>query len=103
MNELESLYRVLVDQGLYTKSFDEFKQQYSDEEYKKKVYDVVKEKKLYTKEFSDFTEKYSEKKNDGFTLGETDLDLPPKEVSSDTSETQKQNKETQESFQAQTI
>ena len=62
MNELESLYRVLVDQGLYTKSFDEFKQQYSEEDYKKKVYDVVKEKELYTKEFSDFTEKYSEKK-----------------------------------------
>ncbi len=100
MSELESLYRVLVDQGLYTKSFDEFKQQYSDEEYKKKVYDVVKEKELYTKEFSDFTDKYSEKKNDGFTLGETDMDLPQKEVSSDTPKPEKQEIDTEEGFQA---
>ncbi len=100
MSELESLYRVLVDQGLYTKSFDEFKQQYSDDQYKKKVFDVVKEKKLYTKEFSDFTDKYSEKKNDGFTLGETDMDLPQKEVSSDTPKPEKQEIDTEEGFQA---
>ena len=59
MNELEKLYNALKDKGYYTKSFEEFKNQYSDDEYKKKVYDVVSRDQLYTKDYDSFIGKYS--------------------------------------------
>lgn len=60
MNELEKLYNVLIEKGLYTKSFQEFEQRYSkDEQYKNKVYDVVSSRGLYTKDKNSFFQKYS--------------------------------------------
>jgi len=60
MNELEKLYNVLIEKGLYTKSFQEFQQRYNqDEEYKNKVYNVVSNKGLYTKDRNSFFQKYS--------------------------------------------
>jgi hypothetical protein len=60
MNELEKLYNVLIDKGLYTKSFQEFQQKYSsDQVYQNKVYDVVSSEGLYTKDKNSFFQKYS--------------------------------------------
>ena len=65
MEEIEKLHEVVVKQGLYTKSLDEFKQKYSDKESIDKLYSVVSEKGLYTKEKDNFYDKYfpSQKKN----------------------------------------
>jgi hypothetical protein len=60
MDELQKLYDVLVREGKYTKSFDEFKAKWgSDEVYRDKVYDVVSRDKLYTKDKNSFFQKYS--------------------------------------------
>ena len=59
MNELERLYSTLKEKGYYTKSFEEFQNQYSDDEYKRKVYDVVSRDQLYTKDYDSFANKYN--------------------------------------------
>ena len=60
MDELQKLYDVLVREGKYTKSFDEFKVKWSqDQAYKDKVFDVVSRDGLYTKDKNSFFQKYS--------------------------------------------
>lgn len=60
MNELEKLYNVLFEEGLYTKSFQDFQKKYSsDQAYQNKVYDVVSSEGLYTKDKNSFFQKYS--------------------------------------------
>jgi len=88
MNELEKLYNALKDKGYYTKSFEEFKNQYSDDEYKKKVYDVVSRDQLYTKDYDSFIGKYSsEVKKKEESVGEMEPMVSEPEVdSSDTSQ-----------------
>ena len=46
MEEIEKLYNVLLDKKLYSKSLEEFEEQFSDPEYVDKVYNVVTDKKL---------------------------------------------------------
>jgi hypothetical protein len=58
MDEIEKLYKVAKEKGLYTKSFDEFITKYSDENNRQKLYDVVKEQGLYTKSQDEFNSKY---------------------------------------------
>jgi hypothetical protein len=60
MDELKKLYDVLVRDGKYTKSFEEFQTKWSqDEQYKNKVYDVVSRDGIYTKDRNSFFQKYS--------------------------------------------
>ena len=59
MDEIEKLYNVITSEGLYTKSLEDFNNQFSDNAYKEKVFDVVSKKGLYTKDFDSFTSKYS--------------------------------------------
>ena len=60
MDELQKLYEVLVREGKYTKSFDEFKNKWSsDTDYQNKVFDVVSRDGLYTKDKQSFFQKYS--------------------------------------------
>jgi hypothetical protein len=60
MDELQKLYDVLVREGKYTKSFDEFKVKWGqDQAYKDKVFDVVSRDGLYTKDKNSFFQKYS--------------------------------------------
>lgn len=60
MDELKKLYDVLVRDGKYTKSFEEFQTKWSqDEQYKNKVYDVVNRDGIYTKDKDSFFKKYS--------------------------------------------
>ena len=58
MDELEKLYNVLVRDGYYTKSFEDFKTKWSDTDYQQKVYDVVNRDNLYTKDYESFINKY---------------------------------------------
>jgi hypothetical protein len=60
MDELQKLYGVLVREGKYTKSFDEFKSKWSsDTDYQNQVFDVVSRDGLYTKDKQSFFQKYS--------------------------------------------
>jgi predicted kinase len=61
MEELENLYNVISGEGLYTKSFDEFKTQFSDATYQDKVFKAVSEKGFYTKDINSFKQKYVSK------------------------------------------
>mgnify|MGYP000403709733 FL=1 len=57
-DSLNKLYDTLTSKGLYTKCLNDFKNQYEDEEYRKKVFDVVSRDGLYTKDFNSFSNKY---------------------------------------------
>ena len=61
MEELENLYNVISGEGLYTKSFDEFKTQFSEVTYQDKVFKAVSEKGFYTKDINSFKQKYVSK------------------------------------------
>lgn len=58
MPEIEKLYSVVKDNGLYTKSYDEFVSKYSNEQNMSKLYQVVYDQGLYTKSFDEFKGKY---------------------------------------------
>lgn len=59
MDELKKLYDVLVRDGYYTKSFEEFQSKWGDQTYKDKVYSIVSRDGLYTKDKDSFFQKYS--------------------------------------------
>lgn len=58
MEELDNLYTVVKDKGLYTKSLEEFKAQYSDPKNQDKLYEVVNSRGYYTKTRDEFQSKY---------------------------------------------
>lgn len=58
MDELQKLYDVLIRDGYYTKSFDDFKVKFQDPEYQDKVYGVVERDGLFTKGKDEFIKKY---------------------------------------------
>jgi hypothetical protein len=58
MDQLEKLYDVLVRDGHYTKSFEEFKGKFENEDYQQKVFDVVSREGLFTKDVNEFKNKY---------------------------------------------
>ena len=60
MNELQKLYGVLVRDGYFTKSFEEFQTKWQDPAYKQKVYSIASRDGLYTKSEDEFMSKYSE-------------------------------------------
>lgn len=55
---IDKLYQTVHDRGLYTKSLDEFKRQYSSPDQINKLYSVVKDQGLYSKTPEEFTQKY---------------------------------------------
>lgn len=55
---VDDLYRVVKDRGLYSKSPEEFRKQYSSQEQVDKLYQVVKDQGLYSKTKEDFYGKY---------------------------------------------
>lgn len=72
MGDTSKLYGVLVDQGLYTKSQQEFDAKYSDPDNQQLLYDVVQKEGLYTKSMDEFTAKYFDvdvKKKDSSEFG----------------------------------
>ncbi len=59
MEELQKLYDALSREGYYTKSFEEFQEQYADPAYRDKVFGVVTRDGLYTKSREEFDAKYA--------------------------------------------
>jgi hypothetical protein len=57
--ELKKLYDAIVSRGFYTKSYDEFVNQYQDPAYRDKVFGVVTREGLYTKGREEFDTKYA--------------------------------------------
>lgn len=89
MNELQKLYDLLSREGYYTKSFEEFQQQYNDDpSYRDKVFGVVSRDGFYTKTKEEFLTKYAsaqpevKKKEDG------QFDFGSQEGSTDATATQ---------------
>ncbi|OUU74072.1 MAG: hypothetical protein CBC27_02490, partial [Opitutia bacterium TMED67] len=64
MEELQKLFDVLTRDGYYTKSFEEFQDQFGTTEYQDKVFDVVSRDGLFTQDKTAFLNKYSVKKKD---------------------------------------
>ena len=62
MEEIQKLYDVLVRDGYYTKSLDDFIVQYQDPAYVDKVFEVVTRDGLYTKDRETFDTQFSIKK-----------------------------------------
>jgi hypothetical protein len=59
MDDLQKLYDLLVREGKYTKSFDEFKVKWGSEQgYQDKVFDVVSRDGFYTKDKGSFMSKF---------------------------------------------
>ena len=52
------LHKTLVDKQLYSKSYDEFLTQFSDDEKREKLYGVLIDKKLYSKPFDEFNSQF---------------------------------------------
>jgi hypothetical protein len=69
---MEELYNKLFEAGEYTKSFDEFVQQYGDAEKSKKLFNGLSQTGDYTKSFEEFKSQYgfAEKKNSNSTSEE---------------------------------
>lgn len=84
MEEIEKLYNVLIDKKLYSKSLEEFEEQFSDPEYVDKVYNVVTDRKLYSKDKETFNNQYSSKKK----IEDEPMDSPSGDGGSDLSEDQ---------------
>ena len=55
---MEELYNKLFEAGDYTKSFEEFTDQYGDDEKSKKLYEGLSSDGSYTKSFEEFKSKY---------------------------------------------
>jgi len=76
MNELQKLYDVLVREGKYTKSFEDFQAQWGDEAYRTKVYDVVSRDGLYSKDRNSFDQKYSGQQQASSMQSQQQLEQP---------------------------
>ena len=63
---MEKLYNKLYEQGLYTKSFEDFKVQFNNEESVSKLYSTLHSSGLYTKNQNEFVEQF------GFQVGKTE-------------------------------
>jgi len=60
MEEIEKLYSVLTEGGYYTKSFEEFQEQFKDPNYQEKVYGVVERDNLFGEKKNDLLESDTE-------------------------------------------
>ncbi len=58
MDDKRKLYNTLIDKKLYSKSYEEFIEKYSNKEAVSNMYKVVFDKKLYSKDEASFNDKY---------------------------------------------
>ena len=89
-DKLQKLYQTLNDQGLYTKTYDDFVTQFSDDTKRQSLHSVLTEKGLYTKSFEDFDSQFfaGVKKKDEPVEPLPPVSTPPAE---DTSVSQKRS------------
>ena len=57
-DKTQKLYQTLYDKGLYTKTFDDFTTQFSDEVKKEKLFNSLNQKGLYTKTYEEFNSQF---------------------------------------------
>ena len=57
-DSLPKLYKLLVDRGDYTKSFNDFTSQFYNEESRLKLFNYLDEKNVYTKGYEAFNEQF---------------------------------------------
>lgn len=74
MEELTKLYDLLVREGYYTNSFEDFESKYQDSSYRDKVFSVVSRDNFYTNSKEEFLEKYKpvKKKDISEPVGDTE-------------------------------
>ena len=72
MEEIQKLYDVLVRDGYYTKTFEEFNTQFQNPNYQDKVFNVVSRDGLFTKDKQSFLNKYALKKKEDTELPSED-------------------------------
>lgn len=60
-----ALYNALIDKKLYTKDYDSFVSQFSQESSRKNLYDGLVKENLYTKDYNSFVDQFFQKKKDG--------------------------------------
>ena len=74
MEELTKLYDLLVREGYYTNSFEDFESKYQDSSYRDKVFSVVSRDNFYTNSKEEFLEKYKPVKKKGISepVGDTE-------------------------------
>lgn len=58
MENSKALYDKLIKEDLYSKSYDDFVNQYGNPEGQKKLYNALKEQDLYSKSEQDFVSQY---------------------------------------------
>ena len=63
MSNSENLWRSLRADNLYTKSYEDFKVQFSDKESRDNLYSALKQDNLYTKSSSDFEDQFFKPSN----------------------------------------
>ena len=63
MSNSENLWRSLRADNLYTKSYEDFKVQFSDKESRDSLYSALKQDNLYTKSSSDFEDQFFKPSN----------------------------------------
>ncbi len=61
-DKTQKLYQALYDKGLYTKTYEDFTTQFSDEVKKEKLFNSLNQKGLYTKTYDEFNTQFFEKK-----------------------------------------
>lgn len=67
-DKTQKLYQTLYDKGLYTKTFDDFTTQFSDEVKKEKLFNSLNQKGLYTKTYEEFNSQFFPVKKKDFSL-----------------------------------
>ena len=59
MNESnQKLYNLLIERGLYTKSYDEFTTQFQPVEKQGKLYNLLQDEQLYSKSYQEFKQQF---------------------------------------------
>ena len=59
MNNIQRLYKALVEQKLVNISFDQFSKYYENDKYKQQVFSVIKDKGMFEGDFNSFSKAYS--------------------------------------------
>lgn len=79
-DKTQKLYQTLYNKGLYTKTYDDFTAQFSDEVKKEKLFNSLNQKGLYTKTYEDFNNQFftQKKKVLAEDYGLPSFDIPSK-------------------------
>ena len=72
-NSSERLYNLLVDRGDYTKSFEDFQLQFSNNDSQERLYNFLIDNGDYTKSIDEFTNQFFAAKGDEVDIGPIEI------------------------------